>query len=173
MPLTSRFCITPSSTDLVTNTVTETAFAQYLTIEAATLKKSCLLEFGGAVKNVQTNSTDTLTVKAYLGTDLTNAGALIFDSGALDVADNDICAFGGQFFVNTYAGASAGLLCGLGFGVPKSAGTAKFTTLGAVSAKIDLTARMYLYVMATWSVASASNKANLTALWAKVQPFAV
>lgn len=169
---TSRKSITPSSTDTVTNTVTETAFSQKITVPAYTLKALSMVRFGGAVISTSTNSTDTLTVKAYLGTAADNTGHLIYDSGALDVANNDACAFEGWCQVKTAGGASTGILTAFAVGAPKSAGTLKGTTLDAVEAQFSTIADMYLVVTATWSVASASNICRLDALWAEILNFA-
>lgn len=169
---TSRKSITPTSTDVVSNTTTETAFSQKITIPAYTLKGLTRLQFGGAVISTATNSTDTLTVKAYLGTAADNTGHLLFDSGALDVANNDAAAFEGWCQVKTAGGASTGFLAGFSVGAPKSAGTLKGTTVDAVEAQFSTIADMYLVVTATWSVASASNSCRLDALWADIINYA-
>lgn len=166
----SRKTITPVST-AVSNTTTETAFSQTLLIPAYVLTKGCKLGFGYSWKSVATNSTDTLTVKGYLGTAADNTGILIGDSGALDVADNDVGVCTGWGMVHTFATASTGILVGGSWSVPKSAGTGKFITFGAVEAQLDFLAAMYLTVTATWSVASTSNQVRLDSLWCEIESY--
>lgn len=169
---TSRRSITPSATDVISNSTAATAFAQYIKLPAYSLRKLHKIDFGGAVISTATNSTDTLTVQAFIGTALDNTGHKVFDSGALDVANNDVCAFMGWAQIKTYAGASSAFMTAFGIGVPKAAGTITAATIAAVEAQLDCTVDQYLCVVGTWSVASASNSCRLDALWADIFTYA-
>lgn len=166
----SRKTIEPVDTE-VENTTAETAFSKTLLIPAYTLRKGFKLGFGYSWNVVDNNSTDTLTVKGYLGTAIGTTGILIGDSGALDVADGDIGVCTGWGMVHTFAGASAGILVGGSWSVPKAAGTGKFITFGAVEAQLDFLADMYLTVTGTWSVAHADNEVKLDSLWCEIEAF--
>lgn len=165
---TSRRCIDPLSTDVVSNTTTETAFVRKLKLPKYEAGKGTMIRFGGAVIATATNSTDTLTIKAYIGTGTDNTGLLVAASTAVDVANNDVGAFEGYAKVKLAGGASTGILVGKSDAVLKT--TANLTPFDQVEAQLDFTADMYLVVTATWSVASASNSCRLDDLWIEVYP---
>lgn len=166
----TRKTITPVDTE-VENTATETAFSETLLIPAYTLRKGFKINFGYAWNVVDNNSTDTLNVKAYLGTAEDNTGILLGASGALDVADGDIGYCTGWGMVHTFGGASTGILVGGSVSAPETAGTPVHTTFGAVEAQLDFTADMYITVTGTWSGAHADNEVKLTALWCEIESF--
>lgn len=168
---TSRRCIDPLSTDTVGGTVTgttETAFVRKLKIPARELGKGFIAKFGGAVIATSTNSTDTLTIKAYIGTGADNTGLLVAASTAVDVANNDVGAFEGFAKCKLAGGASTGILVGKSDTVLKT--TASLMAFDAVEAQLDFAADMYLVVTATWSVSSASNSCRLDDLWLEIYP---
>jgi len=108
-----HFHTTYSSSDRVTATSSETAFSRTVSLEALTIGKGDFYIGSVAVEAVGTNSTDTLTVKVYLGpaSDPTT-GILLASNTAVDVADGDNV---GLFFTAGYElNANAQLTVGYG-----------------------------------------------------------
>lgn len=131
----------------VTDTTTETIVAT-ATFEANSLKDGDVIDFFHQTIATATNSTDTLTLKAYL-----NAVELC-TTGAVDVADDDIGVITGQLVIRG-TGASAKFV-GAGAQALDAAGIT-MKAWAKAEAAIDTTAAATLTVKATWSVASASN----------------
>lgn len=173
MSATTRFSITPSSTDTLHTSSSIQYFAQKITIPAYTLRTKALLRFGASFKATGTNSTDTFTYTIYLGTASDNTGAKLAESAAVDLADNEVGGAWGEFQVKTYGAASVGVLAGSGSAVAVTGGTVKTTTFDTTEAQLDFTADMYLIAACTQSVSSASNVARLDSLWCEIVPFAV
>lgn len=137
----------------VSNTTTETSFGVTKTIPAGSLKAGDVITIFGQVIATATNSTDTLLIKAYIGS------TAYFTSATLDVANNDICVWRAELVVRTIG--ASGTVVGAGFGIigpPASATTKQFNL---ASTTIDTTVDITLDVKATWSVASASNSCRL------------
>lgn len=137
----------------VTNTTTETAFDQSVTIPAASLKAGSVLKVRAQVIATATNATDTLTLKLYVGT------VEIATTGAVDVANSDIGYIDADIVFRTIG--ASGTLVGTGcvaLGVP---GTVTAKPFLKASATVDTTAALAITVQATWSVANAGNSCRL------------
>ena len=140
----------------LTNTTSETAFDKSYTFPVGSLKAGDKIVIEGEVRATATNSTDTLTVKVKIGS------TLLATSGAVDVANNDICVFRLTLTV-TDVGAT---------GHFTASGTISLGVAGTVTAKavyvdstaIDTTATQAITVTGQWSNASSSNSATLEQL---------
>ena len=152
----SDLYVNTAASAAVTNTVTETAFDKSYTFAANQLRAGDIIRIRGQVIATATNSTDTLNIKLYIGG---TSGTLICQTGALDVANNDIAVFDAELVVRT-AG-SSGTIVGSGFvtiGVP---GTATTKTFALASTTINTTVAQQIVATATWSVANAGNSVRL------------
>lgn len=96
-----------------------------------------------------TNSTDTLKAKLYIGS------TAICDTGALDVANNDIYIIEAECVIRT-AGAN-GTIVGAGYGFIGTPGTANTKPFNLASTAIDTTASQVISVKGTWSVANSGD----------------
>lgn len=134
----------------VTNTTTETTFSTCTkTIDGATLQAGDVIEVVFRAHCVATNSTDTLNLKLYLGTEE------ICATGAVDVANSDIGFIHAWITVRTLGASgtiSATALTALG--VP---GTAAALPRRKDQATEDISGDIAITVKATWSVANACN----------------
>lgn len=141
--------IAAASTAL-SNTVTETAFSNgTVTIPKNTLKVGDVVRIRSQGIATATNSTDTLTVKAYSGSDQ------LATTGAVDVANNDIWDINLTLVVRTIG--ATGTMVGVGTVALGVAGTVTAKEVYLASTTIDTTADITLTVKGTWSVASSSN----------------
>lgn len=142
----------------ISNTVTETAFSTGYTLPANSLAPGQLIRIKWQGIATTTNSTDTLTIKAYIGG---ITGTLLFTHAATDVADNNV--FSGQYDLIIRTIGSSGTVVGYGTGksVPAAEGTATYKDDILASATIDTTASKAIAVSAQWSVASSSNSCRL------------
>lgn len=137
----------------VENTTTETAFDKSKTINGAELQVGDVLEVIAQVFVEDNNSTDTLTVKLYVGTEE------IVTTGAVDSADNDIVYI--HAFIVVRAVGASGAIAGTGVvanGVP---GTVTAKPFRKAEASEDLSGDVAITVKATWSVAHADNECEL------------
>lgn len=137
----------------VENTTTETAFDKSKTIDGASLKVGDVLEIIASANVVDNNSTDTLTLKLYVGTEE------IISTGAVDVADGDV-GFIHAFVVVRVVGSSGKISAtGVhGLGVP---GTVTAKPFMKAEATEDISGDVAITVKATWSVAHADNEVEL------------
>lgn len=134
----------------VSNTVTETVVAT-ATIKANTLKVGSILDFFAKFIATATNSTDTFRFLVRIGG---VAGSIVFDSTAIDLADNDACVGMGQVVIRTDGASGTMVAAALG----QSKTTVSKTVLESTA--IDTTADITLVATITESVASASNSAR-------------
>lgn len=143
----------------LTASSTETAFDKSFTVPANQLQIGDTVRIRGQVIASATNSTDTLTVKVYIGG---IAGTLLASSGALDVANSDICVFDVLLTVRTIGATGTFVASGLmTIGVP---GTATVKTFAVASTTIDTTATQQIAVSGQWSTTSGSNSCRLDQL---------
>lgn len=131
----------------LTASSTETVMATF-TIPANTLRDRNFLEIFAQAIATATNSTDTFRFRLRIGG---VAGAVIADSGAVDLANNDVCTLLGRLQIRT-DGAS-GTMVGAGQGVIQA--TAFNTALGSTA--IDTTADTTIVLTGTVSTTSGSN----------------
>ena len=131
------------------NTVTETVLASK-TIDGGILRAGDVLEILARVWVEDNNSTDTLTIKLYVGTEE------IVTTGAVDVADDDI-GFIHAFVTIRAIGAS---------GAVEATGTVALGVPGTVTAKPfrkaqateDISGDVAIAIKGTWSVAHGDNE---------------
>lgn len=139
------------------NSTDETAIGSY-SLPANTLKPGTRVRVKYQGIATATNSTDTLTVKLYIGG---LSGTALLTGTATDVADNNI--FCGEFELVCRTDGASGTFVGFGShaDVPAASGTAVpvYETKGSTA--IDTTAAQVIAVGADWSVASSSNSCRL------------
>ena len=142
----------------VTNTVTETAFDQAYTIKANTLRPGNVIRIRAQATPSSGNSTNTLTLKLYLGT------TVIIATAAFDVTDagGDVGYFDVDIVIRTIGASGTLVACGVqALGVP---GTVTAKPFLKASTAVDTTADLAVAVKATWSVADPGNSARLDIL---------
>lgn len=146
-----------AASSAVTNTITETTFSNgSVTIPANTLKVGDVIRVRAQGIATSTNSTDTLTVRSLIGTDV------LATTGAVDVANNDIFTIDVTMVVRTIG--ATGTFVAFGDVSIGAGGTVTRKSVYLGSTTIDTTAAATLTVKATWSVASASNSCRLDVL---------
>lgn len=144
----------------LTNSTTETALAS-ATIPPNFLEVGSIIRIRWQGIATATNSTDTLTIKAYIGG---LSGTLLFTHAATDVADNNV--FSGEYELVCRTIGSSGTIVGFGWGksVPAAEGTATFKDDILASTTINTTVAQTVAISGAWSVASASNSCRLDIL---------
>lgn len=143
----------------ITASSTETAFDKKYTLSANQLKVGDVIRVKGQVIATTTNSTDTLTVKLYLGG---LAGTAIFTSGAVDVANNDICVFEAILIVRSIG--ATGTFVASGYVSLGASGTATMKEFNLGSTAVDTTGDLDLTVSGKWSTTDAGNSCRLDML---------
>ena len=140
------------------DTTTEALLDTICTIPANTLIAGSVIRVRYQGIATSTNSTDTLTIKLYLG-GLT--GTVLLTGTATDVANNNI--FCGEYTLVVRTSGAAGTCVGFGSHskVPAASNTASPVYEILASTAIDTTASKVIGVGADWSVASASNSCRL------------
>lgn len=144
----------------ISDTTTETAFsnASY-TIPANMLRAGSLIRFGWQGIATATNSTDTLLIKAYVGSTAVATGT------ATDVANNAIFAGEASVAIRTIGASGTFVASSSHTKVPAASLTASRVDEIVASTTIDTTAAVVISVKATWSVQSASNSARNDIFW--------
>lgn len=141
----------------LSNSTTETALAA-ATVRANRLQPGALIQvrFGGIA--TATNSTDTLTIKLYIGG---IGGTALISMAATDVADNNV--FTGEYELAVRTIGSTGTIVGQGTfkSIPAAEGTMTIKDDFLASTTLDTTADQDITVAGTWSVASASNSCRI------------
>lgn len=137
----------------VTNTTTETAFDKSYTIKGSLLEVGDVIRIRAKVKATATNGTDTLTIKAKVGTEV------VATTGALDVADNDLAYIDVDVVVRAI-GASGKLSAA---GIAKIGGASAVPTIIGTDGEQteDISGNVAVTITATWSVANAGNSCLL------------
>lgn len=143
----------------LTNSTAETVLQSH-SLAADTLLEGKILKLHAVVRATATNSTDTLEVKVRVGP-TTLTGTVCATSGAVDVADNNVCVVDLELAVRT-GGASAvvvvsGLVSALG-AEGTAAGRVAFELLS-----IDATAAQKIELTGTWGSASSSDSCKCEA----------
>jgi hypothetical protein len=150
-----------ASTD-VENTVTETAFSTgSKTIDGSKLRAGDVIHVVAQGIVTDQNSTDTLTVKLYVGTEE------IVTTGAVDSADNDI------FYIDAYItvriAGSGGHIQACGVVANGVEGTVTAKPFRKADAAEDLSWDVAVACKATWSVAHADNEVNLDTYFVEIK----
>lgn len=144
----------------LSNTVTETSLGA-VAIPANSLKVGDVIRIRFQGIATATNSTDTLTVKLYIGG---LSGTALIAEAATDVADNNV--FTGEYELVIRTIGATGTVVGVGTykSVPAAEGTMTVKDDILASTTIDTTAAQSVSVSGTWSVASSSNSCRLDIL---------
>lgn len=151
-----------AASSAITASSTETPFDQAPAVFPANLLKvGTRIKFRGQVIATATNSTDTLTIKVKLGS------TVIFNSGALDVANNDISYFDGEITVRDIG--ATGHIVANGIGTIGTEGTSTDKAFKLASTAIDTTATQALTVTAQWSTTNAGNSCRSDGLTVEVK----
>lgn len=151
--------VVPSSP--VTAISAETLFDQNHIIPKNSLIAGELIKIRFQGIATATNSTDTLTIKAYIGGLL---GTALISMAAQDVANNDV--FQGEFELLMRTIGASGTMVGMGTykSIPAAAGTMTIKDAILASTAIDTTADQQVGVSATWSTTNAGNSCRLDIL---------
>lgn len=141
-----------------TATTTEALFDKQYSIPANTLVAGSIIKVRFQGIATATNSTDTLTIKLYLGG---LSGTAILTGTATDVANSDV--FIGEALIQVRTVGASGTFVSVGSTniVPAASGTAVPVYQIVASTAIDTTAAQVVGVGADWSSSSASNSARL------------
>jgi hypothetical protein len=148
----------------VSNTASETAFDQYLTIPANTLIAGSHLRVRYWVSAVNTNGTDTLAVKCYIGTDMT-AGAItgtaLVSHAATDCSDGFVVS--GEYELTVIDAGTGGHIKGQGTykSIPAAEGTMTIKDDILASTSINTQAVQYIFCTATNNAANTGNNTVL------------
>jgi hypothetical protein len=140
----------------ITNTNAETAFDKSVTIDGNELQVGDVFHVRLAGKVTVTNSTDTLNVKLYFGTEE------IIATGALDVNDNDIFYVDAEITIEAIGG--SGAVRGAGVTTIGAQGTATAKPFLKSTASEALNTDVPIVAKATWSVAHVNNSCRLEAI---------
>lgn len=143
----------------LTNTTTETAFSNGVyTIPANSLRAGHLIRVRFQGIAMTTNSTDTLTVKLYIGG---TGGTALIAMAATDVTNNDV--FQGEYEIAIRTDGSSGTMAGCGTykSVPAAEGTMTVKDDILASTAIDTTTSQDVTVTGKWSVASTNDTCRL------------
>lgn len=148
----------------ITNTTTETTFDARYSIPANSLQVGSKIRIRYQGIAPATQSTDTLTIKLYLATDITAGsivGTTLIAHAATDVADNNV--FQGEFelIVRTVGASGTVVGCGTYKSVPAAEGTMTIKDDILASTALDTTVAQIAAVSAAWSVAAAANSVRL------------
>ena len=142
-----------------TNSTTEAVLAS-ATIPAYAMQAGYRIQFVGKVLVPSSNSTDTLTLNVRLG-NTTLTGTVVWTSGAVDVANDDVGWVRGEVVfrdsdsASVWHGGAVGCLDAIGTAAVFSAGTAT---------DYDATAAGVIQLTGDWSVAHADNQCA-AAVW--------
>lgn len=142
----------------VTASSTETLFDQKHTIPKNSLIAGELIKIRFQGIATATNSTDTLTIKAYIGGLL---GTALISMAAQDVANNDV--FQGEYELIMRTIGASGTMVGVGSfkSIPAAEGTMTIKDDILASTAIDTTVDQDIGVSATWSTTNAGNSCRL------------
>jgi hypothetical protein len=140
------------------NTTTEAAFDTSFTIPANTLKAGSVIKvrFQGIATSV--NSTDTITIKLYIGG---ITGTAILTGTATDATANDIFTGEATIVIRTIGATGTFVAVASGNIVPAATRVAVPDYQITASTTIDTTAAQDIAVGCDWSVAHADNDAFL------------
>lgn len=141
-----------------TNTTDEALFDAQYSIPANTLKAGSVIKVRYQGIATATNSTDTLTIKLYLGG---LAGTAILTGTATDVANSNIFCGEATIVIRTVGATGTFVAYGSHSDVPAASGTATPVYEITASTTIDTTAAQVIGVGADWSVANSGNSCRL------------
>ena len=150
--------VNTAASTAISATSSETAFDTSYTIPANTLRAGSVIKVRFQGIATATNSTDTLTIKLYIG-GLT--GTAIFTSTATDATNNDIFAGEGIIVIRTIGSSGTFVASGSYTKVEGASGSATRVDFVTASTAIDTTTSKAVTASATWSTNSASNSCRM------------
>jgi hypothetical protein len=112
-------------------------------------------KFRGAVRATATNATDTLRVRVRIGP-TTLTGTVVFDSTAVDVANDDLTVWDLTITVRTTGSAGEIVVTGVGT-IMGAEGTATARSAFERITSFNTTVDQFVQVTGVWSVANAGN----------------
>jgi len=146
----------------LTNTTVETILGQ-VALPAAYFQKAKAVRVSWAGTVPSTNSTDTLLIKARVGTLGTASDPAVFTGTATDATNSDV--FGGDLQVLARADSAASVaLIASGSATNPGAAPSRLQVASAAASAVNTSAVVYVTITGAWSVASASNQCALIAL---------
>lgn len=141
------------------NSTDEALFSTQFSIPANTLQVGSLIKIRYQGIATATNSSDTLTIKLYMGG---LAGTALLTGTATDVANSNIFAGEWEGIIRTIGASGTFVGVGTHTDVPAASGTATHgITEILASTAIDTTAAQVIGVGADWSAASSGDSARL------------
>lgn len=150
--------VNTAASTAITASSTETAFSTNYTIPANSLRAGSVIKVRFQGIATATNSTDTLTIKLYIG-GLT--GTAIFTSTATDATNNDIFAGEGIIVIRTIGSSGTLVASGSYTKVEGASGTASRVDFITASTAIDTTTSKLVTASGTWSSANAGNSCRM------------
>jgi hypothetical protein len=156
--------ITRSASDTVTDTTTETAFSKTVSVYKESLRVGDFFQGSACVTAPTTNSTDTLTLKVYLGpTSDPKTGILVCDQTAIDVANDAVIKLDFSVSCDAIGAGSTAKFSGGGVSYANAATAVSKTRAFALGtdAQVSTYEDLVFAVCATWSAQSASDIARL------------
>jgi hypothetical protein len=149
----------------ITNSNTEALFSTKYTLPANSLVAGSTIRVRYQGIATATHSTDTLTIKVYIGG---LAGTALISGSAVDVADNNV--FSGTFDIVVRDIGATGHIVGTGFFKdPAAAGSGTVKDAILASTAIDTTAAQDIGISATWSVTDVGNSCRLDVLTVEIR----
>lgn len=148
------YYVLPAAGAAVSNTIVETVLAQ-CNFPANRLSPFDVIRFRAQGIVSAHNGADTLTVKGYMG------GNLLFTTGAIDDAANDIFVVEGDITVRALGNAAAGLIVAGGNQSLGTPGTATQKVWNLPATNMDTTIAELLKFTAQWSAASAADSVRM------------
>lgn len=148
----------------LTGSSTETALGSF-SIDASTLKAGTVVKIRYQGIATATNSTDTLTIKTYIGG---LSGTALLTSSATDATNNDI--FEGEVTLVVRTAGASGTFVAVGghTKVEGASGTATRVSAITASTTIDTTVAQVVAVSGQWSTTSGSNSCRLDILTVEI-----
>lgn len=151
--------VNTAASTAISATSSETAFDTSFTIPANTLRAGSVIKVRYQGIATATNSTDTLTIKLYIGG---ITGTAILTGTATDVANNNIFAGEAMIVIRTIGSSGTFVAVGTHTDVPAASGTATHGICEiTASTAIDTTTSKSVTASATWSTNSASNSCRM------------
>lgn len=151
--------VNTAASTAISATSSETAFDTSYTIPANSLRAGSVIKVRYQGIATATNSTDTLTIKLYIGG---IAGTAVLTGTATDVANNNIFAGEAMIVIRTIGSSGTLVAVGTHTDVPAASGTATHGICEiTASTAIDTTTSKAVVASATWSSTNAGNSCRM------------
>lgn len=144
--------------DRITNTTTETLFANYYEIDTDKLVAGAQFEIESMILLPSTNGTNTVQAMLYLGG--VSGGLDLGEIAAFDPADDDVMLLRGVLTFLDVSNLAAAVVCFNGTGQKETGGSNTAADVVIVGETVDISSDSTIGVAITWSVANAANQAD-------------